>query len=136
EELAAAPVVFATRDVNDDEMITPQELLPNARVFNPRAAAEKAVARARAGVPDDANTGAPVMLIQPSESGAALARQLLTRYARNGKKKLTAHELGMDKASFDRLDVDKDGELDAEELAQFAYRPPDVELTFRIGTRG
>jgi len=136
EELAAAPAVFATRDVNDDEMITPQELLPSARVFNPRAAAEKAVARARAGLPDEANANAPVMLIQPGESGAAVARQLLARYARNGKKKLTATELGMDKASFDRLDMDKEGELDSQELAHFPQRPPDVELTVRIGTKG
>jgi Ca2+-binding EF-hand superfamily protein len=132
EELAAAPAVFATRDLNDDEMITPQELLPNARVLDSRAAAEKAVALANAGTSPPAANG-PVVLIQPGESGTALARQLLAKYARNGRKKLTVEELGMDQATFDRLDADKDGELDSEELAQFAKRPPDVEVNIRIG---
>src|SRR5262249_10709039 len=31
------------------------------------------------------------------------------------------------------LDADKDGKLDAEELALFARRPPDVELTIHAG---
>jgi Ca2+-binding EF-hand superfamily protein len=42
----------------------------------------------------------------------------------------------MDQGSFNQLDADKDGALDTEELAQFAKRAPDVELTLRIGKKG
>jgi Ca2+-binding EF-hand superfamily protein len=134
EELAAAPTRFATRDVNDDEMITPQELLPRGAsgdtVVKQNAAA---VVVTRTGQPTASPADAPVMLIVPGESGTPLARRLIARYAPKGKTKLTAADLGMDKPTFDRLDADKDGQLDAEELAQFARRSPDVELTVHAG---
>lgn len=135
DELAAAPAVFAALDANDDEMITPKEILPNAGSGNvygfKQDAAAVVVSR---NSPTVSTENAPVMLINPGESGAALARQLLARYGPKGdkKKKLSAADLGMDQASFDKLDADKDGLLDAEELAQFAKRVPDVELNIKI----
>jgi Ca2+-binding EF-hand superfamily protein len=134
EELAAAPSLFATKDVNDDEMITPQELVPNQVTANPYAVKAAYLKGAR---PVDRS---PIVIINAGESGAALASRLLDRYGgKNGgaaKRKLTAKDLGMDQETFSRLDADKDGGLDAEELAQFARRAPDVELTFRIGKKG
>ncbi|MFL5338758.1 MAG: hypothetical protein ACJ8F7_01210 [Gemmataceae bacterium] len=127
EELAAAPERFAARDTNDDEVITTDELVPSvggsSLAFKVPLAAPKAV-------------DGPVILINSGESGTALARRLIDRYGGKGKTKLTAAQIGLDKATFDRLDADKNGELDAEELAQFARRTPDVELTIRVGTRG
>src|SRR5205823_2715616 len=49
---------------------------------------------------------------------------------------MTRQHMGLDEETFGRLDVDGDGSLDAEELARFAARPPDVELTLRLGARG
>jgi Ca2+-binding EF-hand superfamily protein len=133
-ELAAAPALFATKDVNDDEMITPEELVPNQGFGNPYAL-KVAVLK---GV-DGRSDRSPIVMVNAGESSKALARQLLDRYGgKNGgpaKRKLTAADLGMDKSTFDRLDADKDGALDAEELAQFACRAPDIELTFRIGKK-
>jgi Ca2+-binding EF-hand superfamily protein len=134
EELAAAPARFLTRDVNDDEMITPQELVGPRR--QPAASPPVRIRRVPGSNDNEVsidNTG-PVMLLNPGEGGAALAKRLIARYGK-GRKKLTAVDLGLDKATFDKLDADKDGALDAEELAQFARRAPDVELTFRVGTK-
>jgi Ca2+-binding EF-hand superfamily protein len=136
EELAAAPQRFLSRDLNDDEMVTAEELAPGRG--DPRGRAEVAVkARLRGEAPP---TDGPVFLINPGEPGSALARKLIERYAPKGdgpgKKKLTREHLGLDQAAFDKLDADKDGALDAEELAQFARRVPDVELTVRIATQG
>ncbi len=133
EELAAAPARLLTRDVDDDEMITPQELV------GPKRAAAESPVRLRelpGGVRElSINNNNPVVLINPGESGTGLAKRLIAQYGK-GRKNLTADDLGLDKATFDKLDADKDGALDAEELAQFAKRPPDVELTFRVGTKG
>jgi Ca2+-binding EF-hand superfamily protein len=54
---------------------------------------------------------------------------------KDDNKHLTLAELGMDKATFARLDRNGDGVLDAEELAGFVDRPADLELVLRLGTR-
>jgi Ca2+-binding EF-hand superfamily protein len=116
-------------------MITPQEIVGPRR--QPRQEPEVRVKRVPRS--DDyevrANTNDPVVLLNPGESGAALSKRLIAHYGK-GRKKLTPEDIGLDKTTFDKLDADKDGALDAEELAQFAKRAPDVELTFRVGTKG
>jgi Ca2+-binding EF-hand superfamily protein len=134
-ELAAAEKLLRKLDADDDEMISVQELVPGpAPTGN-----EFVVVRSGGFVASPGSTGAFLML-GPGESRANLARQLLQRYGPKGKKpmgrKLTQKDLGLDKETFDRLDADGDGELDAEELARFADRPADLELTARLGQRG
>jgi Ca2+-binding EF-hand superfamily protein len=140
EELAAGPARLARLDANDDEMITPEELNP-------------------AHVPDDGNDGGanavfffasdaampapgagPFLQVRPGEPSKELGRRLLQQYGAAGKgpapTRLGRKDLGLDEATFARLDADGDGMLDAEELARFAQRPPDLELIVRAGTTG
>src|SRR5262249_30414032 len=42
-------------------------------------------------------------------------------------------EVGLDKAAFDRLDTNHDGELDAAELALWPRQTPDVEVLLELG---
>jgi Ca2+-binding EF-hand superfamily protein len=137
EELAAAPQILAKLDEDDDEMVTAQEILPGA------GASGGGLGFAVVARPIPAAGAQPanplVMPIIPGESGANLVRQLRTRYgpkdqAQDGKK-LTRKDLGLDAATFERLDADGNGELDAEELARFADRPADLEVIVRIGRR-
>src|SRR5262249_21356091 len=69
-----------------------------------------------------------------------LVRRLLVRYGPKTDKpadqKLAQKDLGIDTGTFAHLDTDKDGKLDKEELARFARRPPDLELTVRLSARG
>jgi Ca2+-binding EF-hand superfamily protein len=136
EELAKAPEVLAKLDLDDDEMITVDEVLPNSR--NPYDGFVVAPPLPVGSAPVQ---GEPFFMIVPGESTTGLARQLLTRYAAKGHlvpqgiKKLTRKDLGLDEATFNRLDVDGDGELDSEELARFAQRPADLELTVRLGRK-
>src|SRR5262249_47228932 len=74
----------------------------------------------------------PFLALLAGESTKPLVQQLQTRYGKGGKK-LTKKDLGLDDAAFKALDADGDGELDAEELAHFAAKPPDLELTLRLG---
>jgi len=136
EELLDTPAQFAARDANEDEMLTASEIAPNS---GPRSSNFEAIKVAvRDGGMAPAGDGR-LLLVNSGEPGSDLARQLLARYGskegKPGSKKLTAAQLGLDAATFARLDADKDGALDSEELAMFGRRTPDLELTFRIGTK-
>jgi Ca2+-binding EF-hand superfamily protein len=139
EELLAAPAVLAKYDRNDDEMITPDEILP--RMAQGRDARLQVI---RVRYANEMNGrgggGGPFWLVQAGESRAELARQLLQRYGKadNGGRppaKLTAKDLGLDRATFAKLDRDGDGLLDTEELARFGQREPDVELKIDLGRK-
>jgi Ca2+-binding EF-hand superfamily protein len=128
--------MFATKDANDDEMLTSSEIAPRAgpRTIGPDAI-KAAILEGSQASPGDSR----LVLVNPGENGAELAKQLLARYGSKGNapdsKKIKAEALGLDAPTFTRLDADKDGALDSEELAQFARRTPDVEITVRIGTK-
>jgi Ca2+-binding EF-hand superfamily protein len=128
-ELAAAPGVLQKIDVNDDEMISVSEVLPNTGpppgIF---------IAGQQPRQPATAKNTAFLHVV-PGQ-GKELARRMLERYAPKGQETLTRKDVGLDAATFDRLDVNKDGKLDAEELADFAKQPADLELRADVGLQG
>jgi Ca2+-binding EF-hand superfamily protein len=139
DELAAAPSVLLLRDEDDDEMITPSEVAPS-----PRAAANMfATAIAMGG--GGGTAGSPrstknlVLVTTRGEAPADLVRRFQAFYgdkaANDEEKKLSRKDLGLDEATFARLDTNGDGVLDAAELAGFVKRPPDLELTMRLGSK-
>jgi Ca2+-binding EF-hand superfamily protein len=134
KELEAAPDVLRKLDADDDETVSVEEILPS-RAMNPTGFA---VVRSGDFAVNNNQPGA-VMMLNPGEPRTALARRLLQHYAgkggKKGGKKLTRADLGLDEATFQRLDADEDGTLDAEELARFDRRPADLELIVRLGTR-
>jgi Ca2+-binding EF-hand superfamily protein len=139
EELLAAPAVLLKLDRNDDEMVTADEILP-------RSAGNVDGTSLRAQVYYTYMDGrqargiGPFWLAGPGGSKMELGREILRRYGRGDKTnrqptKLGPAALGLDKATFARLDVDGDGFLDAEELTRFAQRPPDLELRVDVGKK-
>jgi Ca2+-binding EF-hand superfamily protein len=135
EELAAAPAKLLTLDADDDEMITIEELLPNSAQIGVRAAG-----RVNPRRPQPVAENSTFVQLVPGQSSAGLVKQLQTRYGakkgEQGDAKLSRKEIGLDQATFDLLDTNKDGVLDAEELARFAQKPADLELTVRLGKTG
>jgi Ca2+-binding EF-hand superfamily protein len=131
-ELAAGPKLLAKLDADDDEMLSPDELLPGRGLT---ADEELVLALERLQAVKQRPSSGPFYVVGTNRPDPALARQLLTRYGKGGKK-LTRAALGLDKEAFDRLDADGDGGLDAEELARFVAGAPEVELTVRVGRRG
>ena len=139
EELAAAPAALLRLDEDDDEMITPHELAPNARPAGALSGLGKMMARA-GGSGSPAGNSTLVLLAAPGEAPADLVRRLQERYGpksdRPEEKKLSRKDLGLDEATFGRLDANGDGVLDAGELAAFVKRAPDLELVLRLGKGG
>jgi Ca2+-binding EF-hand superfamily protein len=118
QELGRAEKSLATLDVNDDELITPEELVPGLEFGFGRP--EQRPGR---GEPVPA-----LSLVNPDDPPAKQAAPLLSRYDKDKDGKLSRAEIGFDEATFKALDANKDGQLDATELASWFKQPPDLEL--------
>jgi Ca2+-binding EF-hand superfamily protein len=133
-ELADSPAALLKLDLNEDEVVSLEELLPGG------LAAEYASA-VRRGVPmqQQPSQDSPFVIVTPGEENRLLVHQFLSRYGSNEvrlrDKKLNADEIGLDKKTFDELDRNRDGRLDADELSHFVDRTPDVELIIRLGKK-
>jgi Ca2+-binding EF-hand superfamily protein len=134
EELARASTVLHRLDIDDDEMVSAQEMSGNldsdfgTGVFATVAFDGEA-----------SNNNGPFVPVKSGAANKELAQRLLNHYGRNGgngpAKQLTRQDLGLSEATFKRLDKDEDGKLDREELARFAEHEPDVELHVRLGKK-
>jgi Ca2+-binding EF-hand superfamily protein len=128
QELAAAPAVLLARDENEDEIITPAEIAPKAKNAPGSMFAGMMGGRAKAGPGNKTVT----LLRNRGESPAGLVLSMQEQYGPRAKKanlkKLSRGDLGLDAPTFARLDRDRDGVLDANELAGFVDRAPDLEL--------
>src|SRR5262249_52895055 len=106
-------------DSNGDEMISTQEMAPGfsepSVIFNRRPTYASAAG------------GLPFLLIHPGDT-TVLVKQLLGRYGRGDRDKLTRAQIGLEPAAFNHLDRNRDGHLDAAELARWTQLPADLEL--------
>jgi Ca2+-binding EF-hand superfamily protein len=124
EELATADEALHPLDLDEDEMISEDELVPNS---NPYAG----VFFAGGDMGGPASTA--FQLVTPGEAPSALIKALLNQYDKDKNGKLSRAESGFDAATFARVDTNKDGQLDAGELAKWLAGPSDLELTVRLG---
>jgi len=138
DEVADAWGMLAKYDVNDDELITPAEILG----IDASMPAEPEFRRPPDPVenePKDADRGFFVFGRDDSASGVSqkirLARELIRRYDKNSDEKLSHEELPIDADDFKRLDRNHDGVLDQTELVKFAYIHADLEVVVRLGKK-
>jgi len=133
KELAAAPIVLLELDENEDELVTPQELVPNTSTSLLQLAGMMAMGRSAKPNPL-ASSPTLVPVHPPGAVPADLVKRLQERYG-SAEKKLSRQDLGLDEATFRKLDANGDGLLDGEELAAFVKRPPDLDLMIRLGKK-
>src|SRR5262249_7250848 len=105
EELARAEKSLATADVNEDELITPEELVPGLELGFGRPGQR----------PGRGDPAPRLSLINPDDPPAKQAAPLLSRYDKDKDGKVSRAEIGFDEATFKDLDTNKDGNLDAAE---------------------
>jgi Ca2+-binding EF-hand superfamily protein len=126
EELLAAPSSARALDLNNDELVSVQELLPNA---DPNENARMA----QRDAPKALSNSTPLVLLSADDSPTRLAYILLGRYDKDQSQRLSRAEIKLEPHVFDQLDLNHDGELDAEELARFLERQPiEIELLVQL----
>jgi Ca2+-binding EF-hand superfamily protein len=122
QELAAAEKSLAPVDTNNDDLITPEKLVPGLDFGFGRPMQKRG--------PDDPP---PLLsLVNPDDPPDKLAAPLLAQYDKDKDGKLSRAEIGFDEATFKALDSNKDGLLDSAELARWFRQPADLELTIPL----
>jgi Ca2+-binding EF-hand superfamily protein len=150
-ELEAAAGLMAKLDFNDDELLSPQEVAPSL--------AADPFGALRRQQPGPRDQRPMFFTADPDDGGRQLSETLRTRYGRRGPRgkeipalnalvgesmklfnvapraavqKVTRKQIGLDRAAFDLLDTDRNGELSARELTHFCDRPADIDVSLDI----
>jgi Ca2+-binding EF-hand superfamily protein len=123
QELAQAEKTLAALDVNEDDLLTPEELVPGLEFGFGRVP----------GRPGQGDNAPLLSLVNPDDPAAKQVAPLLTRYDKDKNGKLSRAEVGFDEAAFTALDANKDGQLDPTELAGWFKTLPDLELMVPLG---
>jgi Ca2+-binding EF-hand superfamily protein len=129
EEVAAAPALLRKYDLNDDELISAAELVPTDNNGAMR------VLPARPALQGNQPKNSFGMSFYPLVSHGDRDRLpliLLSHFDKDENTKLSRAECGFDAETFARLDKDKDGELDVEELAEWIKGPADFEYVLQL----
>jgi Ca2+-binding EF-hand superfamily protein len=136
EEFMAAEQVLRQFDVNDDELVSAQELLAEA----PNRGRAMGTGLFPGNIlPGKLFSNIPVMLV-PREDAARqtllrmpAVKELLAQFDKDKRQKVGIDQINFPKELFDKLDTGKNGSLSAKELFRWLVFHPDAELNVRLG---
>jgi Ca2+-binding EF-hand superfamily protein len=134
-EVRAVEKLVASRDADEDECLSVEELLPD--LSNPVYGRRGIPVPQRPG-PAGYPTGGDRQMVVVYEAGrvpGTITQQVIKRYDKDGDFELTREEIGLDHATFKRLDADGNGKLDGEELDVWRTGTPDLELTLSMAPK-
>jgi Ca2+-binding EF-hand superfamily protein len=135
-ELESAAKVLAKLDVDEDEIVSRNELLEQQPARNQLA--PQVLSDGDDGDVQNVDTSSDFLIAAPGEAVDALAKRLIARLSKNKKKSvqtLTRAESGFDEKTFAALDKDGNGKLDAAELASWLQQPPAVEFRAEFSSK-
>lgn len=131
DELKAAPERLRTLDVNDDELVTTQELL--GRGYG-NDGGNYFVAQSFSDGTTRQPVAAPGDFLFPSADPGTAAKEVMTARDKNKDGTLTKDELGYAKGAGPCLaDKDGDGKVTLSELIAWLRTPPDLEFALDFG---
>jgi Ca2+-binding EF-hand superfamily protein len=136
EEIAAAPSLLSRFDLDDDEMVSVEELVGTPSRRRARMQPAMAMKGEPKRQPSANSFGMSFYPLLNSGDRERLPEILLAHFDKDDNDKLSAKECGFDAATLARLDTNKDGELDVEELAEWIKGPADFEFTLAIPMPG
>lgn len=135
EEVKVVEKFLATRDADEDECLSMQELTPNLN--NPNfGRLRPQIAQPPNGVPYPVAAGSQMVVVY--ESGripGTVTQQVIKKYDKDDDFELTQAECGFDDITFKALDKDSSGKLDGEELDLWRTGTADLDLTLSMAPK-
>jgi Ca2+-binding EF-hand superfamily protein len=131
-EMAKAAEALHRLDLDEDEMITGDELAPNQSDLYARFGF---IGNQNEPLPQKSPFQIINMGVNPNAALSPILKAMLEKYDKDRNGKLSKAESGFDEATFARLDTNKDGQLDGAELTAWLSGPSDLELTIRLGDK-
>ncbi|HEV8062622.1 MAG TPA: EF-hand domain-containing protein [Gemmataceae bacterium] len=123
EEVDAAAQTLAKLDADDNEILSPDEL------FGPRPVTMQPNRMQNQLETPGAASG--LLILDAEDAPSRLMYALLSHYDKDSDQKLSKQELILPAGLFEKLDTDKDGFLDSDELAHL-YEKRVVEVDFNV----
>jgi Ca2+-binding EF-hand superfamily protein len=131
-EVAAAPERLRPFDLDDDEMISARELAPADNDGMARRRPGMAMMRKESLTPSGNSVGMAFYPLLTQGDRERLPEIILSLFDKDENNKLSRSECGFDSPTFARLDKNKDGELDLDELAEWIEGPADFEFDLQL----
>ena len=133
DEVKAAEKLLATRDADEDECLSVQELLPD---LNNQRFVARPLQPVQPGLQPVQPAGPQVVTVyEPGNIPGLLTQHLIQKYDKDGDYELTREETGFDEQTFARLDLNGNGKLDGEELDAWRTGPADLEVTLSLAPK-
>ena len=130
DEVRAVEKLLATRDADEDECLSIQELVGNSG-NDPRFRIPLQVN----GQPAPQRVPQNVAVFELDRIPGTLTQRVIKEYDKNGDFELTRAECGFDDGTFARLDADGNGKLTGEELDAWRTGSADLEATLSLAVR-
>ena len=137
-ELKDAERIILPLDADEDECVSAAEILANPvrkLIVGKNGVAGMSGMPAMPGMagPNAAGVGANDFQAHVGTLPGAVVQQVVKKYDKNGDFELSREEIGFDRATFDRVDTNKDGKLSATELDAWRTGPADLVATLELG---
>lgn len=134
KEWLAAADRLAELDQNEDELVTPGELVPRT-IYPGATGANLLTAPAAKAVPSAVTDSVPLIVLPLSPADVHWATALVDRFDTNGDGLLAPDEAALSPEAIGALDANKDGKLSPGELAKWRGLPADARWLIRLGAR-
>jgi Ca2+-binding EF-hand superfamily protein len=136
DEVAAIEKLIATKDADEDECLSLNELIPNVNDQRLRGRQVQVIQPNGIPYPPSSNLALKtVVTYEPGRIPGTLTQQIIKHYDKDGDFELTRAECGFDEPTFARLDRDGNGRLDGEELDEWRSGPADFAVMLSIAPR-
>jgi Ca2+-binding EF-hand superfamily protein len=134
-EVKAIEKFVATKDSDEDECLSMNELIPNLNDPRLRGQVQFRVRQLGGQRADPSPATQTVTTYDLGRIPGTLTQQVIKRYDKDDDFELTSEECAFDDVTFSRLDRDGNSRLDGEELDEWRTGPADFQVSLSLASK-